>query len=97
MILKNLICGKLTSLTSCVAINFISSKDTNEVHLMHSKSDNKKIRINNKADEVVEELYQSLLSRYQIGLETSITDSPDWIKNKKRTINRINKKENKCF
>ena len=24
-------------------------------------------------------------------------DSPDWIKNKKATINRVNKKDNKCF
>ena len=24
-------------------------------------------------------------------------DSPDWIKNKKETINPINKKDNKCF
>ena len=24
-------------------------------------------------------------------------DSPDWIKNKKATINPINKKDNKCF
>ena len=28
--------------------------------------------INDKADEVTEELFQSLLSRYQIGLERSI-------------------------
>ena len=27
----------------------------------------------------------------------SYIDSPDWIKNKKVTINPINKKENKCF
>ena len=27
----------------------------------------------------------------------SYTDSPDWIKNKKGTINPINKKDNKCF
>ena len=27
----------------------------------------------------------------------SYTDSPDWIKNKKATINPINKKDNKCF
>ena len=27
----------------------------------------------------------------------SYIDSPDWIKNKKATINRINKKDNKCF
>ena len=24
-------------------------------------------------------------------------DSPDWIKNKRATINQINKKDNKCF
>ena len=27
----------------------------------------------------------------------SYIDSPDWIKNKKGTINSINKKDNKCF
>ena len=27
----------------------------------------------------------------------SYIDSPDWIKNKKATINLINKKDNKCF
>ena len=27
----------------------------------------------------------------------SYIDSPDWIKNKNATINRINKKDNKCF
>ena len=27
----------------------------------------------------------------------SYIDSPDWIKNKKTTINLINKKDNKCF
>ena len=27
----------------------------------------------------------------------SYVDSPDWIKNKKATINPINKKDNKCF
>ena len=36
---------------------------------MHSKSDNIEIMINDKADEVVEELFQSFFSRYQIGLE----------------------------
>ena len=87
---------------------------------MHSKSDNIEIMINDKADEVREEFFQSFLSRYQIGLETSMkgndfifdcvhllyykchkvnfkhsasyVDSSDWIKNKKATINRINKK-----
>ena len=36
------------------------SKDNDEVHVMHSKSDNIEIMINNKADEVIEELSQSL-------------------------------------
>ena len=27
----------------------------------------------------------------------SYIDSPDWIKNKKATINQINKRDNKCF
>ena len=40
--------------------------------VMRSKSDNIEIMISDKADEVIEELFQSLLSRYQIGLETSM-------------------------
>ena len=31
--------------------------------------------INDNADKVIEELFQSALSRYQIGLETSMKDS----------------------
>ena len=42
---------------------------------MHSKSDSIEIMINDKADEVIEKLFQSLLSRYQIGLERSMKDS----------------------
>ena len=42
---------------------------------MHSKSDNIKIMINDKADEVIEELFQSLLSKYHVGLETSMRGS----------------------
>ena len=36
---------------------------------MHSKSDSIEIMINDKADAVVEEPFQSFFSRYQIGLE----------------------------
>ena len=42
---------------------------------MHSKSNNIEIMINHKADEVREELFQLLLSRYQIALEISIKNS----------------------
>ena len=58
-----------------IAINFISSKDNDDEHVLHSKSDNTPIMINDKVDEVIEELFQSLLPRYQIGLETSMKDS----------------------
>ena len=39
---------------------------------MHSKSDTREIMINEKADEVIKEFFESLLNRYQIGLETSM-------------------------
>ena len=51
------------------------SKDTDEECVMHSKSDNTETMINDNADEVIEELFKSFLSRYQIGLETSIQGS----------------------
>ena len=45
-------------------------KDTNEEYVIHSKGDNIEIVITNKADEVIEKLFQSHLFIYQIGLET---------------------------
>ena len=43
---------------------------------MYWKGDKKKkIKINDKADEVIEQLFQSLLSRYQNNLEKSIRGS----------------------
>ena len=37
---------------------------------MHSKSDNMKIMINDEADEVIEELFDSFKNRYQNNLES---------------------------
>ena len=42
---------------------------------MHSKSDNKEIKINGKADEVIEKLFKSLLNKYQNNLETLMKGS----------------------
>ena len=42
---------------------------------MHSKSDKIEILINEKVDEVIEKLFESLLNRYQIELETSSLSS----------------------
>ena len=48
-----------------IAINFISSKDTKEKHVLHSTSDNIKFTPYNDANEVVNELFESLCSKYQ--------------------------------
>ena len=55
-----------------ISINFISSKDNDGERVMHSKTDKVEIMTNNKADEVIEELFQSLLLRYHTGLETAM-------------------------
>ena len=39
---------------------------------MHSKSDNIEIMINDKTDEVIENRFELLLHRYQIGLGTAM-------------------------
>ena len=52
-----------------ITINFIFSKDTDEEHAKHSKGDNIELMIYDNADEVIEELFESLLNKYQIVLE----------------------------
>ena len=42
---------------------------------MHSKSENKEIMINDKADEVIEKLFKSLLNGYKNNPETPIEGS----------------------
>ena len=58
-----------------IAINFISSKDTEEERVMHSNSDNMKFTSWDDANEVVDELPKSLRSKYQETLETSMKGS----------------------
>ena len=60
---------------SYIAVNFMSSKDTDEEHVMHSASGNIEIMINDKTDEVIIELRESLLSTYQSSLEKSMKGS----------------------
>ena len=54
-----------------MGINVFSSKDSNETHTMHRKSDGIEIMIGNETDETIEELFDSLLQRYQEKLEQS--------------------------
>ena len=108
-----------------VAINFISSKPgSSETRIMHAKSDNVEIMIGSATNEALEELFKSLLQRYQKKLEESLreseivfdgvnalyydfnkislnrgksyNESPEWLKNKKATINPKNN-DDQCF
>ena len=90
---------------------------------MHSKSDNIEITIGSETDEIIENLFDSFLQRYQKRFEESMKgsdffygidslyyklhkisvkrggsyiDSPEWLKNKKATINPKNN-DDKCF
>ena len=56
-------------------INRRSSKDIDEERVMHSKSDKIEFIIYDNADEVIEEAFEYVLNRYQIGLETSLRGS----------------------
>ena len=58
-----------------IAINFISSKDVDEERVMYSKSDNIELMLYDNANEVVNKVFESLLSRYQIDLETLMRGS----------------------
>ena len=58
-----------------MAINFISSEDSEENCDTHTKGDILKIMISNKKDEFIEELFNSRLKRYQKGLEEKVSGS----------------------
>ena len=58
-----------------MAINFISSEDSDETRTMHAKSGNIEILIGNEINESIEQLFNSLLQRYQKGLEEKIRGS----------------------
>ena len=103
-----------------IAIKFFSSKDSEEIRT----SDNLEIMIDNEMDEIIEDLFDSFLQRYQKTLEESLRgskfvfdsvdslynklhkkslyrggsyiNSPQWLKNKKATINPKDN-DDKCF
>ena len=53
-------------------INFISSKDSDEIRTMHKKNNNIKIIMDNETDEIIEKHFESLLQKYQEGLEEKL-------------------------
>ena len=50
-------------------INFISSKDSDEIRTTRAKSNNIEIMMGNETDEIIEELFESLLQKYQDGIK----------------------------
>ena len=60
-----------------IAIYFISSKDTEEECVMYPMTNNIKFTSFNDANKVVNELFESLLLRYQDNLKISMRGS-DW-------------------
>ena len=58
-----------------MAINFISSKDSDETRTMHTKSNNVEIMMGSETDEIIEDLFESFLQIYQEGLEESMRES----------------------
>ena len=105
-------------------ISFISHKDSKETCTMYTTSLNIEIMEGNEIDEIIDELFESILQNYQKNLEEPIRgsefvldsidllyyhlqkvglkrggsyiDSPEWLKNKKVTINPKNNDDN-CF
>ena len=55
-----------------MAINFISSKDSDETRTMRAKSNNVEIMMGSETNEIIKELFESFLQRYQEGLEESM-------------------------
>ena len=106
-------------------ISFISLKPgSNEIRIMHTRSDNEEFMNGSDTDKIIEGLFESFLQQYEENLQEkmkgldfeldgvnilyydfnkisinrggSYIDSPQWLKNKKSTINPINN-DYKCF
>ena len=83
-----------------IAIKFISSKDTKEEHIMHLDSDNTKFISYNEINEVFNELFESLCSKYQENLETSIKGSDvifDWVQLMYYKCHKVNSKRGDSY
>ena len=58
-----------------MSIIFISSTDSDEICKMHAKSDNIEIMMGSETEEIIKELFKSLLQKYQEQLEESMRGS----------------------
>ena len=51
---------------------FVSSKDSNEIRTMSTKTINIEIMMGSETNNIIEEFFESLLQKYQEGLEESM-------------------------
>ena len=58
-----------------LTVNFESSKDSEEIRIMHTKSDDIYVMMGYERDEIIKELFESLLQKYQEGLKESMKGS----------------------
>ena len=58
-----------------MAINFISSKDSDETRTMHTKSNNVEIMMGSETNKIIEDLFEPFLQKYQEVLEESMRGS----------------------
>ena len=58
-----------------MAINFSSSKDSDETRTMHAKSNTVEIMMGSETDETILDLFNSFLQKYQERLEESLKGS----------------------
>ena len=58
-----------------MAINFISFKDFDETRTMHSTSNNVEIMTGSETNEIMEDVFESFLQKYQEELEESMRES----------------------
>ena len=58
-----------------MAINFISSKDSDETRTVHTRSNNVEIMVGSETNEIIKALFESFLQKYQEWLEESMRGS----------------------
>ena len=58
-----------------IAINFISSKDSDETRTMQAKSHNAEIMVGSETNEIIKDHFEYFLQKYQEGLEESMRGS----------------------
>ena len=58
-----------------MAINFVSSNDSDETRTMHTRSNNVEVMVGSETKEIIMKLFESFLQKYQEKLEESMRGS----------------------